>query len=63
MGQRGVRYQFEVLPQAVEGLPPGVGAACIVWERGSRLTITRAAPVDECGSVVFSEIIRQVRGP
>lgn len=45
------------------GLPPGSGMVSVVWEKGSKLSYTDPAPVDEGdnSSARFSQVMRQVR--
>lgn len=61
LGRRPLRYHFTVVPRAVEGVPDGVGAVSVVWERGSKVAFTEPAAVDaRTHSAAFREAMRQV---
>ncbi|KIY96702.1 hypothetical protein MNEG_11258 [Monoraphidium neglectum] len=64
LGRTPLRYQFEVIPHAVEGIPDGVEAVSLVWEKGSKLCFTDPAPVDPATrTATFKEVMRQSLSP
>ncbi|KAI8466383.1 MAG: hypothetical protein J3K34DRAFT_63585 [Monoraphidium minutum] len=60
LGRTPLRYQFEVVPHGVDGVPAGVEAVSIVWEKGSKICYTCPAPVDPATRAArFHEVMRQ----
>lgn len=57
------RYHFELVPTRVDGVPPGVDAVAVLWERGAHMCVTEPAAVDpRTRSAAFHEVMRMVRG-
>jgi hypothetical protein len=62
MGHTALRYQIEVVPLYVEGVPGDAAAVAVVWEKGGKLCLTEPAAVDPASrTAAFHEIMRQVR--
>jgi len=61
LGREALRYNVEVVPHWVEGMPSNVNAVCVVWEKGQKLCLTEPSTVDRQTRVAaFREIMRQV---
>lgn len=60
LGRTAHRYTFEVVPEAVDGLPDGIYAVSVMWEKGSKVCYTDPAPVDPVRRrATFHEVMKQ----
>jgi len=59
-GRQALKYQLEVIPYFVGEIPSGIDRVLFAWERGTKLFVTEAEPVNpKTRAVFFKQYLRQ----